>query len=260
MALFPLFDDNPLRSVSFQFVTVTLIGLNVAVFLWEVALGAGLERAIYAYGAIPAVVFGEARLPPGLAAVPPWATLLTSMFLHGGWMHLIGNMLFLWIFGDNVEDSMGHFRFLIFYLLCGVLAALLHAVSEPGSEIPMVGASGAISGVLGAYLVLHPRARLLVLFMSVFPLRLPAYVVLGAWFLLQFAGLGGPSDVAFLAHIGGFIAGAVLIVPFRRRGLPLFDGIGGVAPIEPERVERVERRHARSIFPNTVARRGPWDR
>jgi membrane associated rhomboid family serine protease len=260
MALFPVSDENPLRNVSFQYVTVTLIAVNVAVFLWEVSLGAQLERAIFAYGAIPAVLFGEARLPPGVAEVPSWATLLTSMFLHGGWMHLLGNMLFLWIFGDNVEDSMGHVRYLVFYLLCGVLAALVHALSDPRSEIPVVGASGAISGVLGAYLVLHPRARLLVLAMSVIPLRLPAFVVLGLWIVMQFAGLGGQSDIAFLAHIAGFIAGAALIVPFRRRGLPLLDGMVGSTPIVPERVERTERRHARSIFPNTVARRGPWER
>jgi membrane associated rhomboid family serine protease len=260
MALFPVSDDNPLRTVSFQYVTVTLIALNVAVFLWEISLGSALDRAIFAYGAIPAVLFGEARLPPGVAEVPSWATLFTSMFLHGGWMHLLGNMLFLWIFGDNVEDSMGHVRYLLFYLLCGLIAALVHALSDPGSEIPVVGASGAISGVLGAYLILHPRARLLVLAMSVIPLRLPAFIVLGLWIVLQFAGLGGASDIAFLAHIGGFIAGAALIVPFRRRGLPLFDGMVGSVPIEPERVDRDERRHARSIFPNTVARRGPWER
>jgi membrane associated rhomboid family serine protease len=260
MALFPLSDDTPLRSVSFQYVTVLLIVVNFAAFLWEGSLGAQVDRAILSLGTIPAVLFGAAQLPPDLAQVPAWATLFTSMFLHGGWMHLIGNMLFLWIFGDNIEDSMGHLRYLIFYLLCGVLAALVHAVSDPGSEIPVVGASGAISGVLGAYLLLHPRARLLVLAMSVIPLRLPAFIVLGAWFLMQFSGLGGASDIAFLAHIGGFVAGAALIVPFRRGGLPLLDGMLGSGPIEPERIERAERRHARSIFPNTVAHRGPWKR
>ncbi len=251
MALFPLKDDNPLKNVSFQYVTVTLIALNVVLFLWELTQGTKMDSLIYSLGAIPAVLFGIAELPPRLDLIPSWATLITSLFLHGGWMHLLGNMLFLWIFGDNVEDSMGHFRYIVFYLLCGVLATLMHASAQPDSEAPLIGASGAISGVLGAYLILHPRARLLVLFMTVIPLRLPAWIVLGSWILLQLFNLTGDSagsDVAWWAHVGGFIAGAILIVPFRRKGMPLFDA----EPANPVVAERIERRHARSIFPNTV--------
>lgn len=261
MALFPLRDDTPLKNVSFQYVTITLIALNVALFLWEL-VQPDQERMVYALGAIPAVVFGLAELPQNVAIVPGWLSLFTSMFLHGGWMHLIGNMVFLWVFGDNVEDSMGHLRYLVFYLLCGVLATLMHAMVDPASDVPLIGASGAISGVLGAYLILHPRARLLVLFMSVIPLRLPAWIVLGSWIGLQFLNLNNStaSDVAWWAHIGGFIAGAILIVPFRKRGMPLFDA----PPTDPVVVHRAERRHARSIFPNTVdprvRRGGPWDR
>jgi membrane associated rhomboid family serine protease len=259
MALFPLRDDTPLKNVSFQYVTVTLIALNVALFLWELAQP-DQEAMVYSLGAIPAIIFGSAELPSHLAVIPGWASLFTSLFLHGGWMHLLGNMLFLWIFGDNVEDSMGHLRYLVFYLLCGVLATLMHAVVQPTSEAPLIGASGAISGVLGAYLILHPKARLLVLFMSIIPLRLPAWIVLGSWIGFQFLNLnaGAGSDVAWWAHIGGFVAGAVLIVPFRRRGTPLLD----TPPADPVLVQRLETRHARSIFPNTVdprvRRGGPW--
>ena len=258
MALFPLKDDTPLRNVSFQYVTVGLIVLNVAAFLWELSLGAETERLVYSLGAIPSVVFGLNELPPELVTVPAWASLITSLFLHGGWMHLLGNMLFLWIFGDNVEDSMGHGRYLVFYLVCGILATLMHALAQPSSDVPVIGASGAISGVLGAYLILHPRARLLVLFMNIIPLRLPAFIVLGAWIFLQVVNLNGGagSDIAWWAHIGGFVAGAALIVPFRRRGVPLFD-----RPLaDPIANAQIERRHARSIFPNTVDPRGPWSR
>ena len=161
--------------------------------------------------------------------VPAAATLLTSMFLHGGWLHLIGNMLYLWIFGDNVEDAMGHGRFVLFYLVCGLAAALAQAGLDPGSEVPMVGASGAISGVLGAYLMLHPRAHVLVLI----PLgiltqlvRLPALIVLAFWFGLQlFQQLSAPpgqGGVAFMAHIGGFVAGMALVPLFKRPRVRLF--------------------------------------
>ena len=130
MALFPLKDDTPLKSISFQYVTVTLIAINVVLFLWEL-VQPDQEKMVYALGAIPAVVFGLAELPDHISVVPGWASLFTSLFLHGGWMHLLGNMLFLWIFGDNVEDSMGHLRYLVFYLLCGVLATLMHAIVQP---------------------------------------------------------------------------------------------------------------------------------
>jgi rhomboid family protein len=163
-------------------------------------------------------------------ALPASMSLITSMFLHGGFMHLIGNMLYLWIFGNNIEDAMGHGRFIAFYLLCGVIAAMSHAVMEPGSTAPMIGASGAISGVLGAYLLLYPRARVFVLIPLGFffwRMYVPAGFVLGFWFVLQLlsstatAGAGG--GVAWFAHIGGFLAGMVLIGFFKRRSVRFFN-------------------------------------
>jgi membrane associated rhomboid family serine protease len=226
--MIPLRDDNP--SGSRPIVTITFVIICVLVFLWEFSLGAeGGQRAVYALGVIPAVLLGGAQLPPELALVPPTATIFTSMFMHGGWMHLIGNMLYLWIFGDNVEDSMGHGRYLVFYFLCGIAAVFAQALPEPNSEIPMVGASGAISGVLGAYVLLHPHAKVLVAIPFGFILhtmRLPAGLVLALWFGLQLlsntmaSGEGG--GVAFRAHIGGFVAGMLLVTIFKRRNVRLF--------------------------------------
>jgi membrane associated rhomboid family serine protease len=224
----PLRDDNPRGSP--PIISVAFIVICVLVFLWQFSLGqVGGQRAIYALGVIPAVLLGGQQLPPELQVVPPSLTILTSMFMHGGWMHLIGNMLYLWIFGDNVEDSMGHGRFMVFYLLCGVAAALAQAVPEPSSQIPMVGASGAISGVLGAYLLLHPHARVLVavpLGFILHTMRLPAGIVLVLWFGLQLLSnlmaQSGQGGVAFRAHIGGFIAGVLLVGLFKKRNVRLF--------------------------------------
>jgi len=226
----PLYDDNPTSRTAV--VTMGLIALCVAVFLYQLSLD---QRAatlwVYRMGAIPAVVTGELRLHPDVAgAVPPTATLVTSMFLHGGWLHIAGNMLYLWIFGNNIEDALGHGRFLVFYLICGILAALAHVVMAPASEVPMIGASGAISGVLGAYLLLYPRAQVGVLVPIGFILtvvRLPAVVVLVLWFAFQFLSnlFGGGAEgggVAWMAHVGGFIAGMALLFLFKPRGLPLF--------------------------------------
>ena len=221
--MIPLRDDNP--SSSTPLVTISLVAACVLVFLWQASLGPQRgEQIVYALGVIPAVLLGQRELPPELVLVPPTLTTITSMFMHGGWMHLIGNMLYLWIFGDNVEDSMGHVRFLVFYLLCGLAAVFAQALPEPSSTIPMVGASGAISGVLGAYLLLYPHARVLVVIPLGFVLqtaRIPAGIVLVLWFGLQLlsnlmtqAGNGG---VAFRAHIGGFVAGMALIPLFKQR-------------------------------------------
>lgn len=228
--MIPIHDDNPtqIRPV----VTIALIVVNAMVFLWEISLPEPVqERIFYSLGTIPAVLFGEKSLRPEIALVSPELSILTSMFLHGGWMHLIGNMLYLWIFGNNVEDAMGHLRFILFYLLCGIAAALSQAFQDPSSTVPMIGASGAIGGVLGAYLLLHPRANVLVLIPIFFFLhltRIPAVIVLGFWFVLQFVQsamtppeLGG--GVAYWAHIGGFLTGMVLILVFRRPGVPLLD-------------------------------------
>jgi membrane associated rhomboid family serine protease len=208
---------------------VSLLVACVLVFIWQMSLGQQFERAIYSFGAIPSVVFGIKDLPTELDIVPPWTTVLTSMFMHGGWMHLIGNMLYLWIFGNNVEDSMGHVRFVIFYLLCGIAAFLAQSLPAPQSVVPMVGASGAISGVLGAYLLLFPHARVLVaipLGFIIHTTRLPAGWVLAFWFVLQLvsSALSGQQEggVAFGAHIGGFVAGLVLIPLFKYKSHPLF--------------------------------------
>jgi membrane associated rhomboid family serine protease len=225
--MIPLRDDNPttLKPV----ITVGLIALCTLAFIWQLSLGVRAEAMIQALGVVPAILFGKQALPPELAPLPAALTIVTSMFLHGGWMHLIGNMLYLWIFGNNVEDAMGHGRFLVFYLLCGVAAVLAQAVPAPDSTIPMIGASGAISGVLGAYLLLYPHARVLVLIpLGYFSrmLYLPAMVVLGFWFLLQLLSilLADPNQpgVAFGAHAGGFIAGIILIPLLKRRDVRLF--------------------------------------
>jgi membrane associated rhomboid family serine protease len=221
--MIPLKDDNP---TSIQpVITLSIIGLCALVFLWQLSLSPeGGRAAVYALGFIPAVLSGSAELPPQLVWVPSSLTVFTSMFLHGGFLHLAGNMLYLWIFADNVEDSMGHGRFILFYALCGVAAALAQAAPELGSTIPMIGASGAVSGILGAYVLLYPHARILVvvpLVVILYTLRLRAIVVLGIWFAIQLmSSLAAPAvggGVAFRAHLGGFIAGVLFIRLFAKR-------------------------------------------
>jgi membrane associated rhomboid family serine protease len=222
--MIPLRDDNPTTIP--PIVTIGIIVLCTLVFLWQQTLSpdAG-TMAVYSYGVVPTVLFGNDSLPPGIARIPPELAILTSMFMHGGWMHIIGNMLYLWIFGNNIEDTLGHVRFALFYLLCGVAAALAQSLINTHSEVPMIGASGAIAGVLGAYLVLFPRAHVLVLVPLGFftqVMRLPALLVLGFWFVLQLfeGGLmarGAEGGVAHWAHIGGFVAGVVLIFVLRGR-------------------------------------------
>lgn len=232
--MFPLRDENPTELT--PLLTVAFIAANVAV--WLLVQGGGTGAAflgsLCSYGTIPAELTGRlqegtwVRLGPyecrggGLT----WGTILTSMFLHGGWMHLLGNMWFLWVFGNNIEDSMGHLRFIAFYLLCGAVAAVAHVLSAPGSAVPTVGASGAISGVMGAYLVLYPRVRIHTLFfffifIKVIPL--PAWIMLGYWFVLQLLlGASAPAaggGVAFWAHVGGFVAGLLLVKLFEQERL-----------------------------------------
>lgn len=226
--MIPLRDDVQSRIT--PVINYATIAACVLVFMWQLSLGnRGFQAAAYSLGVIPATLLGDARLPPDLYAIPPVATMFTSMFLHGGLLHLLGNMLYLWIFGDNVEDAMGHGRYVVFYLVCGVVAALAQSFPNPDSTVPMIGASGAISGVLGAYLLLFPRARVLVLVpLGLFSqiVHLPAVLVLGFWFVLQLLSSllapAGEGGVAFGAHIGGFVAGIVLIPLFRRRRFPLF--------------------------------------
>jgi membrane associated rhomboid family serine protease len=226
--VFPIKDDNPTETFSI----FTLLIIAACVAAWVMVQGAGaseetLNASVCAWGAIPAEV------TRGLAGDGPvcpygglrWGALFTSMFMHGSWMHLIGNMWFLWIFGNNIEDSMGHLRFLVFYLVCGLAAAGAHILIDPSSPNPMVGASGAISGIMGAYLVLYPQARVLtlVVFFFIRIMYIPAWVMLGYWFALQaLAGVsgGGASEgVAVWAHVGGFAAGVILIKLFRHRSL-----------------------------------------
>jgi len=229
--MFPLRDDNP-KSIT-PIVTMGIIIINVIVFFYQLSLGTrGGQVFVYQYGAIPAVIMGGETLPQQLHAIPAQWTIFTSMFLHGGWAHLIGNMWYLWIFGDNVEEAMGPFRYLIFYVICGLLASLSHILSGIGSVIPSIGASGAISGILGAYLLLYPRARVLTLIFLGFFIRMiyiPAGFVLGFWFVLQLlsgslASKQNAGGVAFWAHIGGFLAGLVLVNLFRKRRRRVFVG------------------------------------
>jgi len=220
----PLYDDNPIRRT--PIVTYVLIGLCVGAFLWQ--LGQDAQLVAYRFGMIPARLLGSARLAPDLAIIPAWATIFTSMFLHGGWLHLGGNMLFLWIFGNNVEDLLGRARYLLLYFASGAAAALLQALSAQDAQVPMIGASGAVAGVLGAYLMTYPRANVhcLVWFVIFFWIvTVPAWILLGLWFAMQLlSGLAAQPDtpgVAFWAHVGGFATGVVLFLALRPRRVRL---------------------------------------
>ena len=215
--MIPLKDDNPTSGK--PIVTYFLIGLCVLVFL--IQLGSETYRTgqlFYSYGLIPSVLMGHNQLPEDIYVVPAYLTILTSMFMHGGFMHIIGNMLYMWIFADNIEDDLGPKKFVVFYILSGIGAAMTQVLIDTHSQIPMVGASGAIGGVLGAYLINHPKARVLVLipfgfFSQIIKIR--ALYVLGFWFILQFISQGG--GVAYAAHIGGFLSGMVLILFFNKK-------------------------------------------
>lgn len=213
----PLHDGVPLRFMRAPYVTYALICLCIAIHLalsfWPPAQG---DIAIMAgFGMIPSVLFGTAQLPETLTQAPAWVTLFTNVLLHASFAHLIGNMLFLWVFGDNVEDAMGHLRFLLFFLLCGLGGGLLHALMYPESEQPLIGASGAISGVIAAYLMLYPQVRIWGLAFKWIPLRIPAMYALGGWILFQLvAALFDPQgNVGWWAHLGGLGTGAAL-TPF----------------------------------------------
>ena len=214
--MIPLRDINPRRTT--PVVNVILIVVNVLMFFWEISLGPHIEQVLFYAAFIPSRFWAYPTL-----IIPNGFSILISMFLHGGWLHLGGNMLYLWIFGDNIEDRLGHFRYFVFYLACGFAATLTHAFFNAGSDVPSIGASGAIAGVLGAYLLLFPRARvttLIPIFVFVIIRDIPAVVVLGLWFVLQlFVGVeslggrgGSLGGVAYFAHIGGFAAGIVLVI------------------------------------------------
>lgn len=224
--MIPLHDDNP--TFGTPYVTWGLIFACLAVFLWMMGLSdQGFQRAVLAFGAIPSVLLGEVVLSDRYGVLPgdlQFLSALTSLFLHGGWWHLLGNMLFLYIFGNNVEEATGSVKFFVFYLICGLAAIGGHVLLDPNSNAPLIGASGAVAGVLGAYLLLYPRARILV-FLVLIPVRLPAFLVLGGWFIYQFWALAGGERglIAWWAHIAGFIAGMILIPVFKSRHVNLFN-------------------------------------
>lgn len=218
--MIPYKDDNPTRT--FPFITIILIAANIFIFFYTLANMSdldGYKKIVYSYGAIPSYLLSFDKLQP----IHPSLTVFTSMFMHGGLLHLGSNMLYLWIFGNNIEDTLGHFSFLIFYLLCGIAAAYAHAFTAPSSLMPMIGASGAVSGVLGAYILMFPRAKVYTLiFLGFFiqVIRLPAYFVIGFWIVIQLLnglvskGVADQGGVAWFAHIGGFLFGLALIMLF----------------------------------------------
>jgi membrane associated rhomboid family serine protease len=248
----PVHDENKLKSIRFQYVTLALVVINVVVYVLEIA-DVVTAPAIASLALVPFELLQQYIPAPGIDVtgadfgfIPEPATLLTYMFLHASWLHLIGNMLFLWVFGDNVEDALGHVRFLAFYLLCGIAAGLVHAFAVnmsgaiidpeiareigatepiPVSHAPLLGASGAVAGVIAAYLMLHPKVMVWVLALKVIPLRIYAFYALGAWILMQLVMVMLPQSgpVAWWAHIGGLVTGAILVIALRRPGVPLFD-------------------------------------
>jgi membrane associated rhomboid family serine protease len=215
--MIPLKDDNPTSSK--PILTYFIIGLCILIFLLQISTQSyKTGQLFYSYGLIPSVLMGHDALPLDVYAIPSYLTIISSMFMHGGFMHLAGNMLYMWIFADNIEDNLGATKFLIFYLLAGVGAAMTQVLMDTHSQIPMVGASGAIGGVLGAYLINHPNARVLVLIPFGFfsqLIKIRALYVLGFWFILQFISSGG--GVAYAAHIGGFVSGMILILFFNKK-------------------------------------------
>ena len=214
--MIPLKDDNP--TFGKPIVTYFIIGLCIFVFLIQLSSQSyKTGQLFYSYGLIPSVLMNNNQLPMNLYAIPSWITIFTSMFMHGGFMHLLGNMLYMWIFADNIEDNLGPTKFLVFYLLSGAGAAMTQVLMDTYSQVPMIGASGAIGGILGAYLVNYPNAKVLVLIPFGFfsqLIKIKALYVLGFWFILQFISSGG--GVAYAAHIGGFISGIILILFFNK--------------------------------------------
>lgn len=218
--MIPFKDDNPTRR--FPFLTIAFIVANTLVFLMQISYSGDPRNIVYSYGAIPSLLLSFREVQP----IHPFATVFTSMFMHGNLLHLASNMLYLWIFGNNIEDKLGYAKFIIFYLLCGVAAAYSHALTSPGSMTPMIGASGAVSGILGAYILLFPHARVhTLIFLGFFiqVVRLPAVFVIGFWIIIQFInglisqGAASQGGVAWFAHIGGFVTGILTVKLFLRK-------------------------------------------
>ncbi|WP_275784627.1 rhomboid family intramembrane serine protease [Pararhizobium gei] len=259
----PLHDANALKHIKVQYVTIGLILINIIAWLVTGPLLAPesfSNATLMGLGYIPAVSFDFARLTPELILVPDEATYVTYAFLHGDFWHLASNMLFLWVFGDNVEDALGHVRYLIFYLLCAAAGALVHGLINTASEAPLIGASGAISGVVAAYFLLHPKVRVWVLVFFRIPLPLPAFIPLALWIGQQFIMLviDPESGISWGAHVGGILAGLLLVVFLRRRGVPLFDR----TIVTPRAVEHVEATAVSPQPPHSSdgAKRTPWGR
>jgi membrane associated rhomboid family serine protease len=224
----PLYDINPIKHLARPYVNYGLIAVTVVVFFVTGGVDMpAIEQSAVSFGLIPSVVNDIHALPPEAVLVPTAATYVTYAFLHANLIHLGGNMLFLWVFGDNIEDAVGHGRYLVFYLLCAAGGGLAHTLVNPESPIPLIGASGAVAGIVAAYLLLHPRVKLWVLVLGRIPLKLSATWVLGAWAGFQvlnvLLAVPGEDNIAWWAHVGGLVTGAALIVVMRRRGVPLFD-------------------------------------
>jgi membrane associated rhomboid family serine protease len=225
----PLSDANPLKHIGRQYVTLALIAANCLIWI---VLGTpaiyseeAVRATVYSYGFIPAVANGFEVLPLELQRIPESATYISYAFFHGDFMHLAGNMLFVWVFGDNVEDAMGHLKFLFFYLACAATGAFAHAMVLPDSPVPLIGASGAVAGIIGAYLLLHPKVAVWILALGRIPLKIPAFFALGAWIAFQIYqfSTSSESEVSWAAHIGGIVAGLLLVVVLKRREVALFD-------------------------------------
>jgi len=265
--IIPIRDDSVLRRL--PIVTYGVIFTCSAVFVWELGLNSrALASATYSLGMIPAVLLGHAELPSRLAIIPAWATVLTSMFVHGGWLHLLGNMLYLWLFGRGVESTLGPIRFSILYLISGMVAAMTQAFTNPVAEVPMIGASGAIAGTLGAYLILLPRANVVLfiwIFIFVRLVSVPAILLLALWFATQLlsAVAASPNEpgVAFWAHVGGFVAGMVLVLLLRGQNVMVFQAARS-APFSISPPNRVKwRTWSGSVPPagdRSKTRRGRW--
>lgn len=230
--IIPIGDEIERTATPFQFATIFMVAACVGVWGWEVNLPfEEVDNAFYAFGLVPAFLFGFREPSPELALIPSELTIITSMFMHGSWSHIIGNMVYLWVFGSSLEEACGHVRFVIFYVLCGIGAGVGHALADPAAAVPMIGASGAISGLLAAYMLVYPynKVTLLVLLFSFVKVRLPALVVIGFWIAYQmyemFSAAGTPEPqaggIAWTAHVGGFATGALLIFVLRRPGVKL---------------------------------------
>ncbi|WP_095084856.1 rhomboid family intramembrane serine protease [Mesorhizobium sophorae] len=254
----PLYDTNRLRHIRLQYVTIGLIVVNALVYFATALGGENFSNAaVLGLGFIPAVVHDTAELDPRFVVVPESLSYLTYSFLHADIFHLGGNMLFLWVFGDNVEDALGHVRYLIFYLLCAIAGAAFQGLIAWDSQVPLIGASGAIAGVVVAYLILYPRVKVWVLAFARIPLRIPAFIPLVLWVAFQVVmfAAGGEDRISWACHIGGIIAGAILVLVLRSRGVPLFAGPDEDVPVAP-----ADQPAAEPVTPDPPAATPRWGR